>query len=132
MRPKSWKQIFLVSGLLLSLIPHQGFAVELAPQGTAERKFQRGLINTFFAPVELSSALADDRAQGEQLVPAWIGNGVFRGLYFTTLRAFSGLWDILTFPFPRPVEYKPLLRHKEFALQHLDPPSPQKESAPKL
>lgn len=122
MRLKLVKKMVLALGFLVCLLSQQGFAAELAPQGTAERKFQRGLINTFFAPVELSYALADDRAEGEQLVPAWIGNGVFRGLYFTALRAFSGIWDLLTFPFPRPAQYKPLLRHREFALQHLDPP----------
>lgn len=123
------KQVLFVFVLSIFLCA-PGFAAELAPQGTAERKLQRGLINTFFAPVELSYALADEKAQGEQLVPAWIGNGVFRGLYFTALRAFSGSWDILTFPFPRPVDYKGSLRHKEFALQHLDEPDHQVESAP--
>ncbi len=128
MRLKLVKKMVLALGFLVCFLSQQSFAAELALQGTAERKFQRGLINTFFAPVELSSALADDRAQGEQLVPAWIGNGVFRGLYFTALRAFSGLWDLLTFPIPRPAQYKPLLRYREFALQHLDPPPPPSAS----
>ena len=94
-------------------------AAPLAAQGTGERKFQRGLLNVAFAPVEISYALADKRAKGEELPPSWIGNGVLRGCYFATLRAFSGLYDIVTAPFPRPADHKPLLRHREFALQHL-------------
>ena len=95
-------------------------AAELAAPGTRERKFQRGLINTAFAPVEISYALSEPLAKGETLPPAWFGNGIFRGTYFAILRAFSGVWDIVTAPFPRPSEYKPLLRHHEFALKHLD------------
>ena len=106
--------------LILLLNISSANAAPLAAKGTRERKFQRGLLNVAFAPVEISYALADKRAKEEEMPPSWIGNGGLRGCYFATLRAFSGLYDIVTAPFPRPVEYKPLLRHREFALQHLD------------
>ena len=112
--------LLFLSVIFLFLFVSDIQAAELAAPGTRERKFQRGLINTAFAPVEISYALSEPLAKGETLPPAWLGNGIFRGTYFALLRAFSGVWDIVTAPFSRPPEDKPLLRHHEFALQHLD------------
>ena len=120
MRPVAVTHLLFSFLLFTLLIFSRANAAELAAKGTAERKFQRGLINTVFAPVEISYALSDKLAKGEQLPPAWIGNGILRGTYFAILRAISGIYDMMTAPLPCPLEYKPLLHHKEFALQHLD------------
>ena len=117
---KKWLALLLFFSSVFLLDISVAGAASLAAQGTRERKFQRGLLNTAFAPVEISYALSDKLAKGETLPPGWIGNGILRGTYFALLRAVSGIYDILTTPFPCPMEYKPILRHREFALQHLD------------
>ena len=111
--------VFFLLGFCLSS-PAQASS-SLAPKGTAERKFQRGLINIAFAPVEISYALADKDlgVKRENFPPSWLTNGILRGSYFAVVRAFTGIYDIVTAPFPRPESREPFLRHREFALQHL-------------
>ena len=116
-KPAAW-----ICGLIIFMSASSAFAAELAAKGTAERKFQRGLMNVAFAPVEISYALADKEkgVKNENFPPSWITNGLLRGSWFAMLRAFTGIYDIVTAPFPRPESREPFLRHHEFALQHLD------------
>lgn len=93
-------------------------ASSLAPEGTAERKFQRGLLNVAFAPVELSTALAEGQEK-DKWVPTWFP-GLIKGSIMTVARASTGVWDILTAPFASPPDHRSALE-PELALDQLPP-----------
>lgn len=99
----------------LFLLSSSVFA-ELAPPGTRERKFQRGLLNTAFAPLELTTALEKVKKK-DSLVPTWF-TGAAAGVISMVIRAFTGIYEILTFPIPSPKNYEPAYE-PEFALEHL-------------
>lgn len=91
-------------------------AAELAPQGTRERKLQRGLLNTFFSPLEITHEL--ERVKGtDALIPTWF-TGFGRGAWNAGIRAFTGIYEIVTAPIPDPPHYTPIYQ-PEFSLQHL-------------
>lgn len=113
MKPKIL--FFLLVSLFLFL-PHLT-ASELAPKGTWQRKFQRGLLNTAFAPVELSRVLAREKKRDTTVLPSWI-QGASEGIYFTAIRAVTGVYEVLTAPIPCPPGYQPFMK-PEFALEHL-------------
>ena len=110
-------QGFLAMTAIFFIFVSSTNAAELAPEGTRERKFQRGLLNTAFAPAELSKQLAEARHQDKWLA-TWIPAG-FWGSVHTVVRAVTGIYEIITFPIPSPPNYRPILK-PEFALQRLD------------
>lgn len=114
MRQKA-KVVLLFLFLLLQLL-FDAQAAELAPQGTRARKFQRGLLNVVFAPIELSKTLDSEKTK-DNWVPSW-GHGLLVGLINTGIRAMTGAYEILTTPIPSPPRYAPLY-HPEFSLEHL-------------
>lgn len=110
-------QAFLVSTLVFLLLFSSSLpAEELAPPGTRERKFQRGLLNVAFAPVELTTELEKVKKK-DSLIPTWITGGA-AGVISMVIRAFTGIYEILTFPIPSPKNYEPAYK-PEFALEHL-------------
>lgn len=107
----------IISLLILTsflILPAQ--ASELAPQGTRERKFQRGLLNIFFSPVEISAALEPEKTK-DTLIPSWFF-GFSRGAINAVIRAMTGIYEVVTTPIPSPPHYQPIY-HPEFALEHL-------------
>ena len=103
--------------LFLSLVSRAS-AAELAPEGTRERKFERGLINTFLAPIEFSHALHEVETK-DALTPSWFWGGV-KGLIDTGIRATLGIYEIVTAPLPSPPDYRPIYR-PELVVSHLPP-----------
>ena len=106
--------------LLLFCFTFAAQAAELAPEGTRERKFQRGLLNTAFAPAELSKQLAEARHEDKWLA-TWIPAGVWGSVHMV-VRAVTGIYEIITFPIPSPPNYRPPLK-PEFALEQIRPVS---------
>jgi len=106
--------------LFLFLVFSNASAAEWAPEGTRERKFQRGLINTFLSPIEFSHALQEVEAK-DTLTPSWFWGGM-KGLIDTGIRATTGVYEIITAPIPSPPDYRPIYR-PELVLGHLPPPS---------
>jgi len=113
------KGALFIASLLGFLVLGQMPLDALAPKGSRERKFQRGLLNLTFAPVELTHALSEKRSRGEELPPSWLTNGVARGTYLMFCRLLSGISDIVTSPFSRLNHPEPTM-DPEFALNHLD------------
>ncbi len=103
--------------LLFTIFPFSSLqAVELAPPGTVQRKLQRGLINTFLSPLEISHEW--ERVKGtDALVPTWL-TGFGRGLWCAGIRAVVGIYEIVSAPIPSPPDYRPM-QQPEFALQYL-------------
>ncbi len=101
--------------LALNLFFSDARAAQLAPQGTSERKLQRGFLNVVFSPLEISHALAQENKQEEWF--NWV-NGLGIGSWFAVIRAATGIYDLVTAPIPFPSNYEPTLQ-PEFALEHL-------------
>ncbi len=120
MRSKVQNSLGGVALLLFLFLVSNASAAELAPEGTRERKFQRGLINTFLAPIEFSHALHEVETR-DTLTPSWFWGGI-KGLIDTGIRATTGVYEIVTAPIPSPPDYRPIYR-PELVLGHLPPPS---------
>ena len=101
--------------LNLFLLP-RAEAAELAAKGTWERKLQRGFLNVVFCPIEVSHALAEEKKKQEEWFN-WL-NGAGVGTWFAVIRAATGIYDMVTAPFPLPKNYEPTLQ-PELALEYL-------------
>lgn len=91
-------------------------AAELAPKGTCQRKFQRGLLNMGLAPLEITHALAQEKREDKAFIP-WV-MGLGRGSWLAAIRAFVGVYETATAPFPIPPRYRPIVL-PEFSLEYL-------------
>lgn len=76
---------------------------------TMGRKFGRGLVNIGFGWTEIFYQPRYLILEENQRWPAALLGGVARGLYFTGVRLFAGLYEVFTFPIPAPEGYKPLV-----------------------
>ena len=109
------RQILFCIICIFALLPYVQ-AAELAPQETSERKFQRGLLNTVFSPVEISHSLEQVKTKDEW-VPTWL-TALMGGSVSALIRATTGIYEIVTAPIPSPPKYQPIY-HPEFSLEHL-------------
>ncbi len=91
--------------LLLLLASTSAFAAELAPEGTVERKFQRGLINTLLSPMEISHGLKVYENKSSPLFPSWLW-GAAKGVIDMGIRATVGVYEMVTAPIPSPPDYR--------------------------
>ncbi len=105
--------------LLFSLIP-LSYATEIQPEGTALRKLQRGFLNAALSPTEITTELAKEKKR-DTFPPSWM-LGIVRGAFYTVGRVVVGAYEIVTFPFPLPAGYAPIVQ-PEFPWQHFDPPA---------
>ncbi len=106
--------VFLL--LLSPLFLPRAEAATLAAKGTWQRKLQRGFLNAAFSPLEISNEMAKEK-RDEKAFIGWL-NGLGRGSVFAVLRAFSGVYDVVTFPLPAPSGFGPIYE-PEFALEYL-------------
>lgn len=96
-------------------------AAEPASPGTPARKFQRGILNIAFSPVEITADLEEEKKKPGRSIPTWFW-GLTGGTVNMGIRAVIGLYEVITFPIDWPREHKPIY-HPEFALDRL-PPAP--------
>ena len=109
------KKLLLLAAFLM--VSQTAFAAELEGPGFL-RKLQRGFLNIVFSPMEISTALAQEKAENaEQMPPSWM-SGLARGTAFMGGRALAGVYEIVTFPFPLPKNYEPIVS-PEFAWDNL-------------
>ncbi|MFH0984469.1 MAG: exosortase system-associated protein, TIGR04073 family [Candidatus Omnitrophota bacterium] len=104
-------------------------AGEVAPEaqiqgeGTSLRKLQRGFLNVALCPFEISNELSKE-VRTDTFPPSWVA-GLCRGSLYAVGRASVGIYEMVTFPFPWPCSYKPILE-PEFPWQ-LAPSTPLKK-----
>jgi len=108
--------------LLTSSFPLMAEEAEIQNEGTPQRKLQRGFLNVALSPIEISNELSKE-VRNDTFPPSWVA-GLGRGAVYTVGRALVGVYEMVTFPFPYPANYKPVLQ-PEFTWQHL-PSSDQK------
>lgn len=94
------------SGVFCLVFLSQAFAAEWAPEGTRERKFQRGVLNTLLSPLEITEALHKAETK-DALIPSWLTAGV-GGIINMSIRIVTGSYEILTAPIPYPKDYRPI------------------------
>jgi len=71
-------------------------------------KLSRGLVNTLSAILELPQNI-DMEWKASNNAAVGIFTGIFKGMFWGVSRAVSGLWDIITFPFPQPADYNSVI-----------------------
>jgi len=81
---------------------------EIQGEGTPQRKLQRGFLNVVLSPFEISSELSKE-VRNDTIPPSWVA-GAGRGICYMFGRAFMGVYEMVTFPFPCPKGYKPILQ----------------------
>lgn len=70
-------------------------------------KLGRGLENTLFGALEIPKQTVK-RALETNCSSCYI-SGFFTGIGYFVVRELAGIYEILTFPFPIPVEYSPII-----------------------
>ncbi len=80
------------------------------------RKGGRGISNAGLGWLELIHQPIYLSERGNRL-PIAISGGILKGAFFTVVRAVTGVYEIVTFPFPIPWGYRPIV-YPEFALPH--------------
>ena len=111
------KKALLVGITILSLCANlpAAQAAELESPSTALRKLQRGFLNIALSPLEIVHALSQDKTK-ERVIPTWAA-GLLRGGAFAAGRAAAGVYEMVTFPFPLPSGYEPVL-YPEFTWEY--------------
>jgi putative exosortase-associated protein (TIGR04073 family) len=78
----------------------------------AWKKLGRGACNVLTFPLELPSQISRTNvSDGAMAAFTW---GLLKGVGMTAFRAAVGVYEIITFPFPVPEGYKPILTEPEF------------------
>lgn len=87
--------------------------------GGAVSKLGRGVVNVFTGWVEIPKRMYEtSQLQGAAAGFTW---GLLRGLGYGFIRTAAGLYETLTFPFPAPPDYAPVLK-PEFVFMESGPP----------
>ncbi len=79
---------------------------------TPLKKLGRGVCNIVTCPLELLKGIQD--AHNENGFFAALTWGVLKGAFNTGVRAVVGAYEVVTFPFPIPSDYEPILTDPEF------------------
>lgn len=81
----------------------------------AWRKLGRGLANIVTFPLEIPYQISKANiSDGPVAAMTW---GVVKGVGMTGFRALVGVYETISFPFPYPEGYKPILTDPEFFLE---------------
>jgi len=97
-----------VLGLLLVITVVLGFC-SLAYAKTPADKLVRGMGNVLSCWLEIPQTMGEEWAASKN-AGVGIFVGFFKGLALTGARAFSGIWDIITFPVASPRNYEPFFK----------------------
>jgi len=105
------------------------FVSGLAPSadaGSPVKKLGRGACNVITCPLELPEQMV--RVYDPNGPFAAITYGLIKGVLMTGARGAVGIYEIVTFPFPVPAKYAPILTDPEFFLE--DSGKPPHHAAP--
>jgi putative exosortase-associated protein (TIGR04073 family) len=72
-------------------------------------KLSRGVVNVLSAVLEVPQNI-DIEWKLSKNAAIGMFTGLFKGLFWGASRGVSGLWDILTFPFPKPTDYNSVIQ----------------------
>ncbi len=104
------RRLAIVSTLFLSAfltIPPLASADPM-DAGKAVSKLGRGAINTFTGWVEIPKRISEtSESSGTAAGLTW---GLLRGIGYGFIRTAAGLYEVMTFPFPAPPSYEPVIQ----------------------
>ena len=101
--------LFLAVFMVLSGAHADAALVEKMDSNKALTKFSRGVTNIATSPGEFINQVPAAMEQSPDYITGFI-TAVGRGIGYTLLRAASGIYDVATFPFPGPTNYKPVMK----------------------
>lgn len=93
----------LVCCILIAMV---GIATQCYAQGPA-KKLGRGLGNILTGWVELPKNIYDTSV--EENILSGLTMGLAKGVGMTIVRTGAGVYEVVTFPFPIPEDYQPVL-----------------------
>ena len=84
----------------------------------AVKKLGRGISNVLTFPFEMVIQVSRvNNTDGPMAAMTW---GILKGLGMTVVRGGVGVYEVVSFPFPIPADYKPILTDPEFVLENLN------------
>jgi putative exosortase-associated protein (TIGR04073 family) len=87
--------------------PASAHAATAMRAGGAMQKLGRGVVNVFSGWVEIPQRITEtSHDQGTAAGLTW---GLLRGLGYGLVRTAAGFYEVITFPFPAPPNYKPVI-----------------------
>ncbi len=101
--------LFLAALLTLSSVYAEASVVEKMNSNKALTKFSRGVTNVATSPGEFVTQIPTAMEQSPDYLTGFIMS-LGRGIGYGLLRAGAGIYDIATFPFPGPTDYKPIMK----------------------
>ncbi|MFH1594530.1 MAG: exosortase system-associated protein, TIGR04073 family [Candidatus Omnitrophota bacterium] len=79
------------------------------------KKLGRGTANIITCPAEIFQRVDEvNKDSGPLAALTW---GLAKGLYRTVVRGAVGVYEVISFPFPFPAEYKPIITDPEFYME---------------
>ena len=111
--------LFLAVALALSSAHAEAAVVEKMNSNKALTKFSRGMTNIATSPGEFVAQIPAAMEQSPDYLTGFI-MGIGRGIGYTFLRFGAGIYDVATFPFPGPTDYKPTIKPETIADKVLD------------
>jgi len=106
--------LFLAILMMLLSVPARAELVEKMNSNKALTKFSRGVTNVVTSPAEMINQMPVAMEQSPDYLTGFIMT-VGRGIGYTFRRFGAGLYDIATFPFPGPTDYKPVMQPETIA-----------------
>jgi putative exosortase-associated protein (TIGR04073 family) len=104
------KSVWFLAVFMMFLNAHAGAAVvEQMNSNKALTKFSRGVTNIVTSPGEVINQMPTAIEQSPDYLTGFIMT-VGRGIGYTLLRLGSGIYDVVTFPFPGKTDYKPIMQ----------------------
>ena len=101
--------LFLAILLALSSAHVEASVVEKMNSNKALTKFSRGVTNVTTSPGEFVTQIPTAMEQSPDYLTGFIMS-LGQGIGYMLLRAGAGIYDIATFPFPGPTDYKPIMK----------------------
>ncbi len=95
--------------ILLACAVLLGYTSALYAAKDTGEKLTRGVANVLSGVLEVPKTIGEEWKASNN---AFVGvvAGTFKGLAWWIARTGSGLWDVVTFPFPLPSNYDPLFK----------------------
>ncbi len=101
--------LFLAVALALSSAHAETAVAEKMDSNKALTKFSRGVTNIATSPGEFVTQIPAAMEQSPDYLTGFIMS-IGRGIGYGFLRAGAGIYDVVTFPFPGPTDYKPIMK----------------------
>ena len=106
--------MFLAVAMAFSGAHAEAAVVEKMDSNKALTKFSRGVTNVATSPGEFVNQIPPAMEQSPDYLTGFIMS-IGRGIGYMFLRAGAGIYDIATFPFPGPTNYKPIMKPETIA-----------------